>query len=124
VVDTVGYLDLSALAPRVAGKQGADRMFVVGRSGSGKSYFSRALLELYDTDERTPFQFRASVVVFDPNGTFDYPAKVVKDPSQVEPTRQFPVIIYRPSVAALTAEGWNEALRRLFYHQRPSAATH
>jgi hypothetical protein len=109
-----GYLDLSVLAPKVAGKQGADRMFVVGRSGSGKSYLEKALLELYDTGDKTPSEFRAGVVIFDPNGNFDYPAKVVHSPGDVVPTRQFPVIKYRPSVRTATAEGWNEALRLLF----------
>jgi len=93
-----GYLDLSVLAPKVAGKQGADRMFIVGRSGSGKSYLEKALLELYDTSEKTPSEFRAGVVIFDPNGNFDYPAKIVHSPDDVLPTRQFPVIKYRPSV--------------------------
>lgn len=110
-----GYLDLSAIAPRVAGKQGADRMFIVGRSGSGKSFLSKALLELYDDDEKTLTQFRCKVCVFDPNGTFDYPGKVVHDPTRVEPTRHYPVTIYRPGVSHLNAEDWNEALKRLFY---------
>lgn len=109
-----GFLDLSVVAPRVAGKQGADRLFIVGRSGSGKSYLERALLDLYDTDERTLVEFRASVVIFDPNGTFKYEGRVVRDPADVAPTRTNPVVIYRPSVEAATAEGWNEALRELF----------
>jgi energy-coupling factor transporter ATP-binding protein EcfA2 len=112
-----GYLDLSALAPRVAGKQGADRMFIVGRSGSGKSYLARSLLELYDDDESTPTEFRARAVVFDPNGTFVYPGKIVRRPEEVAPSRQFPVIIYRPGPEAMTAEAWNEALQRLFHYK-------
>jgi len=109
-----GYLDLSVLAPKVAGKQGADRMFIVGRSGSGKSYLEKALLELYDTSEKTPSEFRAGVVIFDPNGNFDYPAKIVHSPDDVLPTRQFPVIKYRPSVKLSTPEGWNRALQVLY----------
>jgi energy-coupling factor transporter ATP-binding protein EcfA2 len=110
-----GYLDLSAIAPRVAGKQGADRMFIVGRSGSGKTYLARALLDLYDDDEKTLTQFRARICVFDPNGTFDYPGRIVHDPADVGPSRHHPVVIYRPGVAHLNAEDWNEALKRLFY---------
>jgi hypothetical protein len=89
-------------------------MFIVGRSGSGKSYLARALLDLYGDDEHTPVAFRARVCIFDPNGTFDYDARVVTDPTQVVPTRQSPVIIYRPSLKCLAAEDWNEALKRLF----------
>jgi len=89
-------------------------MFVVGRSGSGKSYLARALLDLYDDDKRTPAAFRARICVFDPNGTFDYQGRIVHDPTQVVPSKQSPVIIYRPSLNRLAAEDWNEALKRLF----------
>lgn len=114
---SAGYLDLSALAPKVAGKQGADRMFVVGRSGSGKTFLAKAMLELYAPDEKTKAEFRASVIVFDPNGTFDYEGRVVHSPSEVAPTRAHPVIIYRPTVANLGAEAWNAALRIAFEHK-------
>jgi len=109
-----GYLDLSALAPKVAGKQGADRMFVVGRSGSGKTHFSRALLNLYDDDEKHPVEFRARIAIFDPNGNYDYDGRVVRDPNEVAPSRHHPVVIYRPNPEHDTAEGWNAALRVLF----------
>jgi len=115
VAEQAGYLDLSAIAPRVAGKQGADRMFIVGRSGSGKSFLARSLLDLYDDKERTPAAFRARVCVFDPNGTFDYEGRIVHSPEQVEPSRQHPVVIYRPTVAHLDADSWNLALKTLFY---------
>lgn len=113
---TAGYLDLSALAPRLGpiGRPNADRMFVVGRSGSGKTFLARAMLDLYGEDDRTPVEFRARICVFDPNGNFDYDGRRVTSPESVVPDRNNPVILYRPSPADSTAEGWNEALRRLF----------
>lgn len=109
-----GYLSLSAIAPRLAGRQGADRMFVVGRSGSGKTFLAKALLNLYSDDEKTPSEFRGRICIFDPNHNFDYPGKVVTQIADVVPTRQFPVVIYRPRVEDMTSEGWNEALKALF----------
>lgn len=111
---SAGYLDLSALAPRVAGAQGADRLFVVGRSGSGKTFLAKKLLDLYNDDEGTPTEFRCRVVVFDPNHNFSYPGRIVRTPAEIVPTRTNPVVIYRPSIDLMDGDSWNEALRRLF----------
>lgn len=110
------YLDLAALAPRLGpiGKPNAERIFVVGRSGSGKTHLATAMLDLYGDDEATLVDFRARICIFDPNRNFDYAGRRVYSPADVVPTRDAPVILYRPTVQAETAEGWNEALRRLF----------
>lgn len=111
----VGYLSLSAIAPRMDnGHGGSDRGFIAGRSGSGKSYLARNLLALYGPDKPRPF--RSYLIIIDPNHNFDFPSSsVVTEPSKdAVPTKQRPIIHYRPSVDAANAESWNELFRLLF----------
>ena len=117
-----GYLTLQTLAPLLykGGEVNAERMYIVGRSGSGKTFLARSLAAVYSLDKDHPREFRAGVCVFDPNGLFRLPgARIVKAPGDVEPSVGRPVVIYRPDAQYLDAEGWNRALKTLFYSKWP-----
>jgi hypothetical protein len=110
-----GDLTLSFIAPKLAGEQEADREFICGRSGSGKSYASRQLLSLYGPQVSDP-RFRGHVVIVDPNGNFRYPAnRTVDDWKDVRPGKDAPVTLYRPSPYRQKAEDWNSLFEKLFH---------
>lgn len=117
-----GYLILQTLAPVLykGGEYNAERMYIVGRSGSGKTFLARALATVYSLTKDHPKAYRAGICVFDPNGLFKLPgAKIVRNPKDVSPSVKTPVVIYRPDPQYHNAEGWNEALRILFFLKHP-----
>lgn len=114
----VGYLDPAAIAPTIGPlrEPNAGRMFIVGRSGSGKTFLAHTLLKLY-TPKNETVDFRAHVVAFDPNGVVRLPnSRVIADPAKLVVGDK--PVIYRPHIEHLTAEGWNYALRKLFVDKR------
>lgn len=114
---------IETIAPRLGGGTGgrsnADRAFIAGRSGSGKTYLAQELLRLYGPTE--PAAFRGYLVVVDPNHTMDVmrDARLVDAPGDIRPTKQAPVIHYRPSVEGQSAEGWNTIWKLLFEQSDP-----
>lgn len=121
-LQSAGYLALQALAPQIfrGGELNAERMYIVGRSGSGKSFLARAFARVYSLSPNHPRAYRAGVCVFDPNGLFKLDgADIVHDPAKIAPSKKRPVVVYRPSPQYTTAEGWNEAFRVLFDSKDP-----
>jgi len=97
------------------GPRGADRAFIGGRSGSGKSFLSRHLLAHYSSKETHPKPWRGFRVIIDPNELYDFPHnRLARRVTDIKPSKQNPVVLYRPSPDQRTAEHWNEAFRELF----------
>ena len=112
---SAGYLDIAAIAPRIQGTRGADRGFIGGRSGSGKSYLARTLLTSYGA--KSEKEFRGSKFLIDPNHNFEFESdEIWHRPSEVEiEPKKIKTYLYRPLPAFREAEDWNEIFRKLFY---------
>ncbi len=111
-----GYLNLSVIAPRIQGPRGADRGFIAGRSGAGKSYLGERLLNVYGISDDWPKEFRGTKFIIDPNNTVKYPAEV--EYQTVEEVRLNPkikTIRYVPKPTEYTAEKWNQLWEKLFH---------
>lgn len=105
-----GFLDISAIAPRIAGPRGGDRGFIAGRSGSGKTFLARHVLPVYGPTAAS--EFRGLLLIIDPNHNFDYPAnRIATLPEEALPSRKEPVVIYRPGPEVREAEDWNAVWR-------------
>lgn len=105
------------MAPPIAGARGADRGFIAGRSGSGKTYLSRTLLSVYGYDRPAPF--RGGVVIVDPNDNYEWRGAPVADhPADLDPQPKAPVWLYRPADALRDADGWNAFWRRVYQDRR------
>ena len=118
-----GYLDISVIAPRIQGDRGADRGFIAGRSGAGKSFLAKRLLTTYGIGENWPSQFRGNTFIIDPNDTFDYPAEVEFE--TVEEVRIDPkirTIRYVPRTDQYGGDSWNGLWKKLFYYKKPMVA--
>ncbi len=115
-----GFLDVSVIAPRIQGDRGADRGFLAGRSGAGKSFLARRLLTVYGITENHPKAFNGNLFIIDPNGNFDYPAEgEFETAEEVKLDRRARTLRYIPRHDQLDAEAWNELWRRLFTYPRP-----
>lgn len=101
-----GFLDISAIAPRINGPRGGDRGFIAGRSGSGKTFLARHLLPVYGASAAS--EFKGLLLIVDPNHNFEYPSnRIVASPVDALPTKKEPVVIYRPGPEVREAEDWN-----------------
>jgi hypothetical protein len=119
-VPSEGFLDISVIAPRIQGDRGADRGFVAGRSGAGKSYLARRLLTTYGIGKNHPKEFRGNLVVIDPNGTFDYPAEdVYETVESIQLNPKVRSIRYVPRGDQLSANTWNALWKKLFNYPHP-----
>ena len=115
-----GFLDVSAIAPRIKGDRGADRGFIAGRSGAGKSFLARRLLTTYENRDYTSTEFRGLIFIIDANGTFDYPAKrEFETVDDVRFDRKADVYRYVPRQDQTTALKWNELWEKLFAYNGP-----
>lgn len=113
----VGRLDSRYLSPRLDnGEDGADRMFIGGTSGSGKSYLAKSLAAGYGYAEDIPEEFRGWLVICDPNENFRFPAnRIVTNPEAIDPGPRVPVTRYVPGPDEQDTEGWNHFWRKVFY---------
>jgi len=119
-VPTEGFLDISVIAPRVQGDRGADRGFIAGRSGAGKSFLARRLLTVYGIAKEHPKEFRGNLFIIDANGTFDYPVDdTFETVSSVVLHPKVRSIRYVPKNSELSGESWNELWERLFSFPHP-----
>lgn len=117
---TEGFLDISAIAPRIQGDRGADRGFVAGRSGAGKSFLARRLLTVYGISKNHPKEFRGNLFIIDPNGNFEYPTEVVYETvDSVKLDPKVRVTTYVPKPSEWIADKWNELWEKLFLYQHP-----
>jgi hypothetical protein len=117
---TEGFLDISVIAPRIQGSRGADRGFIAGRSGAGKSFLARRLLTVYGIGKNHPKEFRGNLVIIDPNGNFDYPSEDIFE--TVESIQLHPkvrTIRYIPRGDQLNGERWNALWKKLFNYPHP-----
>lgn len=113
-----GFLDISAIAPRIQGVRGADRGFIAGRSGAGKSFLGRRLLTTYGISSGTPKEFRAPIFIIDPNGNFDYPSeRQFETVEEVRIDERTAVHRYIPAITELDAEHWNSLWQKLFNYR-------
>ncbi len=107
-----GFLDISAIAPKICGPRGGDRGFIAGRSGSGKTFLARHLLAVYGASEANDKEFRGLLLIMDPNHNFEFPAnRIATEPEDALPTKKEPVVIYRPGPERRDAEDWNAVWR-------------
>jgi hypothetical protein len=119
-VPVEGYLDLSVIAPRIQGPRGADRGFIAGRSGAGKSYLGERLLNVYGIGDHWPKEFRGNKFIIDPNDTVKYPAEVEYETvEEVRLNAKVKTIRYVPKPSEYTGVKWNELWRKLFYYKEP-----
>jgi len=119
-VPVEGYLDISVIAPRIQGPRGADRGFIAGRSGSGKSFLARRLLTAYGITEHWPKEFRGNKFIIDPNDTFDYPVEAqFETVAEVRLDPKIASIRYVPKASEYTGEHWNELWRKLNNYRYP-----
>jgi len=110
-----GFLDISSIAPRVQGPRGADRGFIAGRSGAGKSFLARRLLTSYGIAASKGF--RATIFIIDPNGNFDYPSeRQFETVEEVRIDKKATVHRYVPALTELTADRWNALWAKLFLY--------
>jgi len=109
-----------AIAPYVWGNEGADRLFIGGRSGCGKSVLTRSLASVYRWSDEHPKRYRALLVFFDPNSQVNWPkARIARSPAELRPSAQNPVWVYRPRWDLRQAEHWNFAMGKLFLAKEP-----
>ena len=115
-----GFLNISAIAPRIEGPRGADRGFIAGRSGAGKSFLARRILTTYGISENWPKEFRGNVFIIDPNGNFDYPNEGEFDTvEEVKLDRKARTLRYIPNHDQLDALHWNALWEKLFLCRFP-----
>lgn len=115
-----GFLDISIIAPRIQGSRGADRAFIAGRSGAGKSFLARRLLTVYGIAKTHPKEFRGNLFIIDPNGNFDYPVdETYETVSSVSLNKRIRAIRYIPKHSELTADAWNDLWEKLFVYPEP-----
>src|SRR5688500_9357817 len=108
-----GFLDISVIAPRIQGPRGADRGFLAGRSGSGKSFLARRILTVYGVGKNHPKEFRGNLFIIDPNGNFDYPADdTFETVDSVQLNPKVRTVRYIPRTDQLSADKWNELWQR------------
>ncbi len=115
-----GYLDISVIAPRIQGDRGADRGFIGGRSGSGKSFLARRLLTVYGISKSHPKEFFGNLFIIDPNGNFDYPVDgtfETVDEVRLDPKAR--ALRYIPKPDQYTGEKWNELWEKLLTYKHP-----
>jgi hypothetical protein len=115
-----GFLDISVIAPRIQGDRGADRGFIAGRSGAGKSFFARRVLTSYGISEGWPQKFRGNVFIIDANGTFDYPTQ--GEFETVEAVKLDPkarALRYVPREDQIDGEHWNALWEKLLNYKYP-----
>lgn len=117
----IGRLDSRYLAPRLDnGEDGADRMFIAGASGTGKSYLAKSLAASYGYADDVPAEFRGWLVICDPNENFRFPAnRIVTSPEAIEPGPRVPVIRYIPDADEQDMLGWNQFWRKCYYAEGP-----
>jgi len=115
-----GFLDISIIAPRIQGPRGADRGFIAGRSGAGKSFLAKRLLASYGISESVPKEFRGNLVILDANDTFNYPAEErYETVDEFRLNKKIRAVSYVPKPDQYAAEKWNELWRKLFYFNGP-----
>lgn len=115
-----GNLDISAIAPRIQGDRGADRGFIAGRSGAGKSFLARRLLSVYGIGENWPSRFRGNLVIIDPNDNFDFPVQgTFETVEEVKIEPKIRAVRYVPKPSEYSADQWNALWRKLFYYKNP-----
>jgi len=115
-----GLLDVSVIAPRIQGDRGADRGFVAGRSGSGKSFLIRRVLPVYGISKGHPKEFTGNLFIIDPIGNFDYPVDGIFQ--TVEEVRLDPkarALKYIPKPDQYTGEKWNQLWEKLLAYRYP-----
>ena len=113
-------LDVSAIAPRIQGDRGADRGFIAGRSGAGKSFLAERLLRTYNITKEWPKEFRGNLVICDPNDTFGYPVdERFETVDSFKLNKKWRAVSYVPAPDQYDGETWNEFWRKLFYYTDP-----
>jgi hypothetical protein len=115
-----GFLDISVISPRIQGDRGADRGFIAGRSGAGKSFLSRRILTSYGISENWPKEFRGNVFIIDPNDTFDIQTQgefETVDEVQLDPKAR--VLRYVPRADQYQGETWNALWKKLYNYRFP-----
>jgi hypothetical protein len=117
-VPVEGNLDISVIAPRIQGNRGADRGFIAGRSGAGKSFLARRLLTVYGVGETWPSPFRGNLVIIDPNDNFDFPTQgTFETVEEVKVEPKIRAVRYVPRPSEYSGEKWNALWKKLFYYR-------
>lgn len=115
-----GFLDISVIAPRIQGPRGADRGFIAGRSGAGKSFLAKRLLSSYGIGENHPVEFRGNLFIIDPNDNFEYPSEErFETVESVKLNKKIRAVTYVPAPTEYSGEHWNELFRKLFQYKEP-----
>lgn len=110
-----GFLDVSVIAPRIKGPRGADRGFIAGRSGAGKSFLARRILTTYGIADDWDRRFKGNLFIIDPNGNFDYPVEgEFQTVDEVRLDKKARSLRYIPKTDQLHAEQWNGLWEKLF----------
>jgi len=119
-VPVEGFLDISVIAPRIQGDRGADRGFIAGRSGAGKSFLAKRLLTSYGVSKEWPKEFRGNLFIIDPNGNFDFPVEeTFETVSSVRLNHRVRAVKYIPKHSELDGDSWNKLWETLFLYQKP-----
>jgi len=113
-----GFLDISVIAPKIQGPRGADRGFIAGRSGAGKTYLARRLLTAYGPEREKAY--KGNIFIIDVNGLFDFPVtKTFHRVEEVKLNKNWRAVGYVPDTDQLGAVAWNELWKKLFLYEYP-----